>query len=256
MRSVPPTSSGTARGGPAKLKGEDIPVASRLAQIGEFVEVAHRIGGIGAAVALADKRAGSQFDPSLAAAFCANAETILDGSRRRRDLGRGDRRRTRSRRVPGRGAIRTRRCGPSPISSTSSRPTRWAMPALSRISPAVPAPTSGLNDVEAGTLRRAGVVHGLGRLGVSNAIWDKRGPLGCRGVGAGADAPLPHRADAASVARRLPRWGRSRCNSASVSTARATREGSPGRRSRYRPGYWGRPTPTSRCASLVPTARP
>ena len=27
-------------------------------------------------------------------------------------------------------------------------------------------------------LRRAGVVHGLGRLGVSNAIWDKKGTLG------------------------------------------------------------------------------
>jgi HD-GYP domain-containing protein (c-di-GMP phosphodiesterase class II) len=28
------------------------------------------------------------------------------------------------------------------------------------------------------TLRRSGLVHGLGRLGVSNSIWDKRGPLG------------------------------------------------------------------------------
>jgi DNA-binding CsgD family transcriptional regulator len=28
------------------------------------------------------------------------------------------------------------------------------------------------------TLRRAGLVHGFGRLGVSNSIWDKRGPLG------------------------------------------------------------------------------
>ena len=28
------------------------------------------------------------------------------------------------------------------------------------------------------TLRRAGLVHDFGRLGVSNAIWDKRGPLG------------------------------------------------------------------------------
>jgi HD-GYP domain-containing protein (c-di-GMP phosphodiesterase class II) len=34
-----------------------------------------------------------------------------------------------------------------------------------------------LPDVEVRTLRRAGLVHGLGRLGVSNAIWDKRGPL-------------------------------------------------------------------------------
>ena len=28
------------------------------------------------------------------------------------------------------------------------------------------------------TVRRAGLVHDLGRLGVSNSIWDKRGPLG------------------------------------------------------------------------------
>ena len=35
----------------------------------------------------------------------------------------------------------------------------------------------GLPDAEAMTIRRAGLVHDLGRLGVSNAIWDKRGPL-------------------------------------------------------------------------------
>jgi len=34
-----------------------------------------------------------------------------------------------------------------------------------------------LSDVEIATLHRAGLVHDLGRLGVSNAIWDKRGPL-------------------------------------------------------------------------------
>jgi len=36
----------------------------------------------------------------------------------------------------------------------------------------------GLAEDAARTLRRAGLVHDLGRLGVSNAIWDKRGPLG------------------------------------------------------------------------------
>ena len=41
--------------------------------------MAHRIGGTGAAIDLAEKRAGSQFDPALAAAFCANAEAVLDG---------------------------------------------------------------------------------------------------------------------------------------------------------------------------------
>src|SRR5438874_235154 len=36
----------------------------------------------------------------------------------------------------------------------------------------------GLPEDEVRLLRRAGLVHDLGRLGVSNAIWDKRGPLG------------------------------------------------------------------------------
>jgi HD-GYP domain-containing protein (c-di-GMP phosphodiesterase class II) len=36
----------------------------------------------------------------------------------------------------------------------------------------------GLSEAEVRTLRRAGLVHDLGRLGVSNSIWDKPGPLG------------------------------------------------------------------------------
>jgi len=36
----------------------------------------------------------------------------------------------------------------------------------------------GMPEAEVRTMRRAGLVHDLGRLGVSNAIWDKRGPLG------------------------------------------------------------------------------
>ena len=35
----------------------------------------------------------------------------------------------------------------------------------------------GLSDADARLVRRAGLVHDLGRLGVSNAIWDKRGTL-------------------------------------------------------------------------------
>jgi len=36
----------------------------------------------------------------------------------------------------------------------------------------------GLPEAEVRTLRRAGLVHGFGRLGVSNSIWDRSGPLG------------------------------------------------------------------------------
>ena len=34
-----------------------------------------------------------------------------------------------------------------------------------------------LSDADVPTVRRAGLLHDLGRLGVSNAIWDKPGPL-------------------------------------------------------------------------------
>ncbi len=37
---------------------------------------------------------------------------------------------------------------------------------------------SGLGDQAVTLIRRAGLVHDLGRLGVPNTIWDKRGPLG------------------------------------------------------------------------------
>ena len=41
-----------------------------------------------------------------------------------------------------------------------------------------PRRSTGCREPRSRTLRRAGLVHDLGRLGISNAIWDKRGPLG------------------------------------------------------------------------------
>jgi HD-GYP domain-containing protein (c-di-GMP phosphodiesterase class II) len=165
------------KGWPGDLKGDAIPVASRLAQIGEFTEVAHRIGGTEAAVALAERRAGSQFDPNLAAAFCKHAETILDG------LDAAD--------------TWEAVIGAEPTLGVYLSPTDFdaALLAIADFvdlkSPymlghargvaelaAVAGAKVGLTDAEQASLRRAGVVHGLGRLGVSNGIWDKRGTLG------------------------------------------------------------------------------
>jgi HD domain len=67
------------RGWPRKLAGEEVPVASRLAHIAEYVEVAHRVGGSDAAVALARKQRGKQFDPALADLLCDRAAEIFSG---------------------------------------------------------------------------------------------------------------------------------------------------------------------------------
>ena len=80
------------RGWPGRLAGESIPVAARLAQLAEFVEVAHRVGGVDAASALAARRAGTQFDPALAALLHADPEAILAGLDSSRRVGRGNRR--------------------------------------------------------------------------------------------------------------------------------------------------------------------
>ena len=165
------------KGWPGNLSGEAIPVASRLAAIGEFTEVAHRIGGVTAAVDLAEKRAGSQFDPDLAAALCQHAEVILDGLDADETWA----------------AV----IGAEPSLGVYLSPSEFDQ-ALLAIADFVDlkspymlghargvaelataaAATVGLNDAEVALLRRAGVVHGLGRLGVSNAIWDKKGTLG------------------------------------------------------------------------------
>lgn len=55
------------RGWPGACQGDAVPIASRLAQLAEFVEVAHRMGGVTAATTLARTRAGGQFDPGLVA---------------------------------------------------------------------------------------------------------------------------------------------------------------------------------------------
>ena len=52
------------------------------------------------------------------------------------------------------------------------------MPGPSPVPPPPPGRISSLAAGDLTTLRRAGLVHGLGRLGVSNSIWDKPGPLG------------------------------------------------------------------------------
>ena len=112
----------------------------------------------------------------------------------------------------------------------------------------------GLAPENVALLRRAALVHGFGRLGVSNAIWDKRGPLG---AGEWERVRLqPYLTErmlhqSPSLAPSAP----SRCRSGSDWTARAIRAAFPAGLSPPRRVCWVPPTPTSRCASRVLTGR-
>jgi HD-GYP domain-containing protein (c-di-GMP phosphodiesterase class II) len=165
------------KGWPGGLAGEAVPLPSRIAQLAEFLEVAHRVGGTEAAAALARRQAGRQFDPALAALVDERREELFPEV---------DEPSTWDAVIGSEPALA--------VSLTEERFDR-ALTAIADFvdlkSPytlgharATAALAAGagealdLPEAEVTALRRAALVQDFGRLGVSNAIWDKRGPLG------------------------------------------------------------------------------
>ncbi len=165
------------RGWPGARKGADVPVAARLAQLAEFTEVAHRVGGVEAARTLARKRAGKQFDPELAGLFSADADELLSGLD---SVGTWDEV------IDAEPALAIMLSGEridaalEAIASFVDLKTPYMLGHARAVADLAAEAGRGLGlaEAELSTLHRAGLVHDLGRLGVSNSIWDKRGPLG------------------------------------------------------------------------------
>ena len=165
------------KGWPGKLRGEQVPIPARIAQLAEFTEVAFRVGGVSAARELARRRAGKQFDPALADLMASDAETILSGL---------DTVSTWDAVIGAEPALAVVLSGDrfdealAAIANFVDLKSPYALGHARAVADLVAAAGEqlGLSDSEIRTLRRAGLVHDLGRLGVSNSIWDKPGPLG------------------------------------------------------------------------------
>jgi HD-GYP domain-containing protein (c-di-GMP phosphodiesterase class II) len=164
------------KGVPKGARGEEILLTSRLVTLADVVEVFHRADGTDAAITVAMQRRGTQFDPQVVDIFAAEAASLFA------DL---DEVRSWDAVIGAEPALGTWVAGPeldaaleaiadftdvkSPYTIGHSRAVADLAGEAARI--------FGL-DGEAGKLvRRAGLVHDLGRLGVSNAIWDKQGRL-------------------------------------------------------------------------------
>jgi HD-GYP domain-containing protein (c-di-GMP phosphodiesterase class II) len=164
------------RGWPGELRGEEVPVAARIAQVAEFMEVANRIGGVEAARRLARERRGEQFDPAVADLIEAEAEVILSGL---------DGVATWDTVIEAEPALAVVLSGErfdaalTAIADFVDLKSPYFLGHARAVSElaAEAGRATGMSDGEVRTLRRAGLVHDLGRMGVSNAIWDKRGPL-------------------------------------------------------------------------------
>ena len=164
------------KGEPAGLKGDELALTVRIGQLADVVEVHGRVGGVEAAVDVARRRSGGQFDPALAERFCRCAPELLAGLDARTswteviEAEPGLRLELPEDAIDGAlEAIADFADLKSPFTLGHSRGVAdLAFEAAKRFR---------LPPAEAVALRRAALLHDLGRLGVSNAIWDKPGPL-------------------------------------------------------------------------------
>ena len=165
------------RGWPGELSGDEVPMAARVAVLAEFTEVAHRVGGVAAAKDLARKRAGKQFDPVLARVIAEDGELILaglDGMATWQAVVEAE---------PGLAVVLSGErfdAALAAIANFIDLKSPYFLGHAAGVAELVAEAARKLDlpEDEVRTLRRAGLAHDFGRLGVSNAIWDKRGPLG------------------------------------------------------------------------------
>ena len=164
------------KGAPNGLKGEQLSLAARIVRFVDVIEVFHRGEGVDAAVAVARRRRGTQFDPALVDIFCAEAtellaglddtttwDTLIDAEPALRPVLKGAELDAALEAVADFADLK------SPYTSGHSR-------AVAELASGA-AEGYGLPAGDVVTLRRASLVCGVGRLGVSNAIWDKPGAL-------------------------------------------------------------------------------
>ena len=161
-------------GGPGGVSGEDIPLEARIALFADIIEVHHRLGGIAAATRLAGDRRGTQFDPAVVDAFLADPDGVLaqpedpwtaalaeapveSGVMSEAEL---------DRMLVALGDFADLKC---PFTLGHSRAVaERAAQAAGHL---------GLADTDIADLRRAGHLHDIGRIGVSNDIWERAGAL-------------------------------------------------------------------------------
>ncbi|HUG86300.1 MAG TPA: HD domain-containing phosphohydrolase [Euzebya sp.] len=163
------------KGAPGLVGGDVLAPIARVVHLADIVEVAHREEGIDGAVAVARRRRGTQFDPTLVDLFAEHAGDVLGGLD---DIDMW---------------VQVVQDGPSvaPLDEAALEEALGVVADLgdlkctwrvgrSRIVAAEAAEGArrlGLSEEEIRLTRHAGLVQDVGVIGVSNRVWDKPAPL-------------------------------------------------------------------------------
>ena len=159
------------RGWPGDLRGDEVPLPSRISQFAEYVEVANRVDGVAGAMRMARQRRGKQFDPQVVDALVQDADAILPPSDEASSW------RAVIEAEPGLSVILDDEQFDRALAAIASF-VDLKSPYFLGHARAVADLAAEAAPEDAQLARRAGLVHDWGRLGVSNAILDKRGALG------------------------------------------------------------------------------
>jgi len=163
------------QGVPRGLAGDELSLAARISHVAEACEVFQRTAGVDEAVGVVRSRNGTHFDPQIAAAVAHDPESLFEGIDEdtvdqiltaepveRPRLTETELDHT----LEAIGDFCDLRC---PYFAGHARATADLVVAAAEI---MHMPSS-----EANLVRRAALVHDVGRFGVPGTVWDKPGPL-------------------------------------------------------------------------------
>jgi HD-GYP domain-containing protein (c-di-GMP phosphodiesterase class II) len=164
------------KGVPGGVMGEDITLTSRVVHVASVGAKFDVLGGPELAVEAVRRRAGTIFDPAIAATFVAHAGELLEaasaGDPRRRVL---DAEPEPLRIVP-LARLPDVAAAFGDIADLKTPFTHGHSAGVARLTLAA-AERLGLDGETAERLEIAALLHDLGRIAISNAIWEKPGPL-------------------------------------------------------------------------------
>lgn len=163
------------KGIPRDVAADQLATSASLMQIAEYAEVHHRMHGVAGAVGMARRGSAKQLAPSAVATFCQVApEVLADLEPATWD-----------------GVLAIEPLARPPLSEAELDTVLEVLADIADLkSPwfighsrgvadlaAAAVKAAGLPERDAQTVRRAGLVHDLGRTGIANSIWDKPGPF-------------------------------------------------------------------------------
>jgi HD-GYP domain-containing protein (c-di-GMP phosphodiesterase class II) len=166
-------------GAPGKVKGENIALSIRIVTLAQDAITFHRLDGVEAAVNMARERKGSLYDPRIVDCFCQQAPHLLAGLEEEPPweivlaLEPGARTRLSSEQFDH--ACRAI----ADFADIKSPYTLGHSVGVAELA-AQAARRCGLPEADAVMLRRAGLLHDIGRVGISAGIWGKPGKLSTR----------------------------------------------------------------------------